>query len=111
MVDKKVEEKIEQLQALENNLQHLTMQKKTLQSQLIEITNALEELGKKPKQVFKLVGPVMIEGDIKNLEKDLNEKKEIIEVKLKNVEKQEEKLKETLQKTQSEVLEDIKKNE
>ena len=110
-MDKSTQEKIEKLQSLEHTHQHILMQKQAIQKQLLEIESALENLSKKPKQVFKIVGAVMIESDFEELQKDLNGKKEIADIKIRSIEKQEERIREDSRKIQEEVLRVIKKNE
>ena len=102
------EEKIMELQLLEQNMNNLLLQKQSIQSQLIEVDNALEELGKNPKQTFKIIGGIMVETTKQKLETDLNEKKEILEIKIKNFDKQEDRLKEKVQIMQSQLLEAMK---
>jgi prefoldin beta subunit len=108
---KETEEKIGQLQLLEQNLQNLSSQKQNFQAQLLEIDNAMDELGKSKGKIYKIVGPVMISSEKKDLEKDLNSKKEIIELRVKNFEKQENKLREKFTETQEEVLKELKNKE
>ena len=110
-MDKDIKEKISQLQALEQNLQHILLQKQNIQTQLIEIDSALEALRTNSKQTFKIVGAVMIESPKESLLKDLNYKKEVIQVKIKSIEKLEKKLREDLKSLQEDVLKNIKKNE
>ena len=108
-MEKKVEEKIQELQSLEQNMQQLLLQKQNFQAQLLEIENALHELEKNPKQTFKIIGPIMVETSKTRVEKDLNEKKEILDIKMKNVNKQEEKIREKVQTIQAEVLKEMQK--
>lgn len=105
---KEQEEKIEQLQLFEQNLQGFLMQKHGLQSQLIEIESALKEL-ESTDVSYKIIGSIMVKAKKEDLKKDLGQKKEIVELKLKSLEKQEERIKERAQKTQSEVLKEMKK--
>lgn len=107
-LSKEQEEKIAQLQLFEQNLQGFLMQKQNLQSQLIEIESALNEL-KDTDTSYKIVGNIMVKTKKEKLKKDLEQKKEIVELKLKSFEKQEEKIKERAKKTQNEVLEGMKK--
>jgi len=109
-MDKKVEEQIGELQNLEQNLQHMAMQKQVLQTQLMEIDNALEEIGKNPKKLFKIAGPLIVESSKDVLEKDLNSKKEMISIKLKNIDKQENKLRQRAKDAQAKVLSSMQKN-
>ncbi len=102
------EAKIEQLQALEQNIQNFLIQKQNFQSQLIEITNAYEELEKTKGKAYKIIGAVMIDTDKEELKKELNNKKETLNIRIRAVEKQENQLKEKASKLQEEVLHQIK---
>lgn len=107
-LSKEQEEKIAQLQLFEQNLQGFLMQKQNLQSQLIEIESALNEL-KDTDVSYKIIGNIMVKAKKEKLRKDLGQRKEIVELKLKSLEKQEDKIKERAKKTQTEVLEGMKK--
>ena len=104
------QEKIQQLQMIEQNLSNISMQKQQFQNQLFEIENALKEL-KSSKQSFKIVGNIMIESGKADLEKELNDKREISELRVQTFEKQEKELQEQAKKVQEEVLSEMKKNE
>lgn len=108
-IPKETEEKIMQLQLLEQNMQNILMQKQQFQSQLLEIQNAIEELAKTKETPYKLVGPLLIASDKKTLEKDLKNKEETLNIRIKNLEKQETSLKEKASSLQEEVLKKIKK--
>ncbi len=109
-MDKEIEEKISELQIIEQNLQQLLGQKQNIQVQQIETENALEELAKGDgKEVYRIVGQILISSDKKEVEKDLNSKKEIFQLKIKNIEKQEFKLREKAKDIQKEVLERMNK--
>lgn len=109
-MDPKTEQKVMELQLLEQNLQNLNMQKQNFQNQLIEIESAQEELKKNPEKAYKIVGSIMIQTAVKELEKDLNSKKEVIDLRLKNIEKQEKVLNGKLQAIRDEVLSKLNKN-
>jgi len=74
-------------------LMNISAQKQQVAMQL-ELTNAsLEELSKtKDKTVYKVVGNVLFPKDSKEMEKELKERKETTELRLKTVEKQEDNL-------------------
>ncbi len=108
-MEKETQDKIAELQISENVIQNILIQKQTLQSQILETSNALKELKTTKEKPYKIIGNIMIASDKKDLEKDLNEKKEILNLKIKNLEKQEDKLKEKSQKLQQEILKKIKK--
>ncbi len=104
---KETQEKIGQLQLIEQNLQNLLAQKQQFQSQMIEIDSALKEI-KTSKEAYKIVGNIMVSSDKESLEKDLKEKKEMVDIRIKALEKQEKQLKEKAQKIQQEVMGNIK---
>jgi len=103
MADKESEENIMQLQLLEQNIQNFLMQKQQFQVQLSEVESALENL-KDAKKAYKIVANIMIDAKKEDLESELKQKKEVLEIRIKNLEKQEEKIREKSQKLQKEVL-------
>lgn len=107
-ISKDAEQKISQLQLLEQNLQNFLMQRQQFQAQLTEVESALKEL-KDSKQSYKIVGNIMVDSSKSDLEKSLKRKKEVIELRIKNIEKQEESIKEKQKTIQKEVLSKIKK--
>lgn len=98
--------KISQLQLLQQNLQQVMIQKQQFQSQMMELDSVLIEL-KTTDKAYKIVGKLMIASSKEELLKDLQEKKEVTDVRVKNFEKQEKKLKENLEKLQQEVVEEM----
>jgi len=107
-IPEETQQKISQLQLFEQSLQNVLVQKQQFQSQLVEIESALNEIGT-AKEVYKIVGNIMVDSKKDDLKKDLTSKKEIIELRIKTLEKQENNIKEKATKMQSEVLEKIKK--
>ena len=87
-MDKESERKIQQLQMLEQSIQNIIMQKQNFQARLLESENALNELSKDPKEIYKIIGNIMVSSNKKELEEDLKKNKEIFELRLKNLEKQ-----------------------
>ncbi|MDO8740620.1 MAG: prefoldin subunit beta [Candidatus Woesearchaeota archaeon] len=106
-MEKKTQEKIQTLQLLEQNLQNFLMQKQQFQSQLVEIESALSELGK-AKEAYKIVGNIMVSSDKDALEKELKEKQETFEIRIRSIEKQENSIKDRAKKLQEEVLGEMK---
>ncbi|MEM3374161.1 MAG: prefoldin subunit beta [Candidatus Woesearchaeota archaeon] len=103
---KETEEKINQLQNIEQNINTLIAQKQQFQSQNLEIENALSQIDK-TERVFRIIGNIMVESTKEEAKNDLNEKKEVIELRLKTIEKQEEKLRQKATELQQEVLKEI----
>ncbi len=109
-LSKETEQKIEQLQMLEQNLRTFTVQRQQFQAQLMEIDSALSEI-EGTKEVFKIIGGVMVAAQKDEVKKDLAKKKEVLELRIKTIEKQEEKIKEKASSTQKEVLKEMSKDD
>lgn len=109
---KKTEEKIAQLSVMEKNVEQLGMQKQQFQVQLVEVESALSEIGKTDK-AYRIIGNIMVLTDKKELGEELESKKRMLEIRVKSIEKQEEKLREQAKSFQEEIikeLEDTKKS-
>ncbi|MCX8194404.1 MAG: prefoldin subunit [Candidatus Pacearchaeota archaeon] len=101
---------VSQLQITEQALQNLLLQKQLFQLEFVETNSALEELKKtKTEDVYKIVGSLMFKSDKIELEKELERKRDILDLRLKTIEKQEEELKEKLLKNREMFLKEIKK--
>ncbi len=99
---------IQQLQLFQQNLQHLTQQKQLLETQLLEIDSALEELQHTEKS-YKILGKIMVAVSQPKLTADLQNKKEILQLRLQTLEKQETLLTQNIEKAQQEVVHELKK--
>lgn len=107
-MEQAAQEKITQLQFLEQNMHSVLNQKQTLQSQELELTNALEELEKSTGTTYKILGPIMISSNKVDLQKNLQLKKEMVDIRLKKVEEQESQIKEKIEAIQKDVFKDLK---
>lgn len=107
-MSEQAQESIGRLQMIEQQVQTMSMQKQQFQTQLFEIENALKEL-KTSKTAYKIVGNIMVLSDKDKLEKDLTQKKEIIDLRITNIDKEEKKLKEKAKTLQEELLSTLKK--
>ena len=108
MSNEETEQKIQQLTLLEQNLQNTTMQKQNFHLQLLELESALKELSES-SEAYKIVANIMIKGSKERLKGELSEKKEIVEMRIKSLERQEGKLSEKAAELQKEVLGNIEK--
>lgn len=104
---KQTEDKIREMQMIEQSLQNVLIQKQSFQAQLIELESALEEL-EKSSEHYKIVGSIMVKSEKESLKKDLNSKKEMLELRIKNLEKQEIQFKDTATNLQAELLKELK---
>ncbi|MBL7056206.1 prefoldin subunit beta [Candidatus Woesearchaeota archaeon] len=106
-VSKEAEGKISQLQMMEQSLQNLTTQKQQFQLQNTEVESALKEVDK-VEEAYKIVGNILVLSKKVDLKKDLDSKKEILDLRIKNLEKQENQIRERTSKLQEEVMKELK---
>ena len=109
-VSKETEQKISQLQMFEQSLQTFLGQKQQFQIQLVEIESALNELDDADK-AYKIIGNIMVESSKNELKADLQSRKEMLELRIRTMEKQESQVRERASKLQSEILQKIKKED
>ena len=103
---KETEQKIGQLQMLERSLQNFLSQKQQFQLQYAEIESAITEL-ETSEEAYKIVGNLMVKGDKDTLKKDLDEKKEILDLRIKSIEKQEKDTRSKAMDLQKEVMKEL----
>ena len=105
-VSPQVQNQIAQFQQLQQQLQAVLTQKLQMDAQVREMTRTVEELGKAPQDavIYKSAGSLMIKADGKeSVLKDLEERKETLEIRLKGVERQEKALREKYQAMQDQI--------
>ncbi len=98
----------QELSILENNLQHLLMQRQALEAQLGEINTALIEVSKSKGDIYHVTGQVMLKASKEEITKELESKKKIIDSRLLAVDKQEKLLDFKAQELQKEVRDSSK---
>ena len=101
--------KIQEMQFLEQNFQNLILQKQAFQMELSETNSALKEIEKAGDEVFKIIGQLMIKTDKSNTKKELEDKKKVLGLRVKAIEKQESSLAEQLEKLREEVIKSVNK--
>lgn len=107
-LDKETQQKIQEVQIYEQGFQQLLMQKKSFKFELNEVVYAVQELEKSDGDVFKIVGgQVVIKSEKDKLISELNHKKDLIELRLKNIEKQEEEYSKNIEKIRGEIMEKL----
>lgn len=105
-IKKETQEKISQLQMIEETLQQYAASKQTINSQILEIDSALSELEGK-KSAYKIVGAIMIEKDSVELKNDLLERKKVLDIKSSSIERHEEKVRQKFDSLQKQVMQEI----
>jgi prefoldin beta subunit len=107
-MNKETEDKINHISLVEQSLQSLIAQKQQFQSQLMEVESALKELDQ-AEHTYKIIGNLMIQKSPKDLKSDTEAKMERLSIRIKNIEKQEEKTKGKLKDLQDSVMSEMKK--
>jgi len=102
-------EKMQQIQFFQENLQAILMQKQAFQMELSETISALKEVENSKEDVYKLIGQLMIKTPSQKIVEELKNKEKIIEIRLKRLEDQEEKLNSEVKKVRNEFIKDSKK--
>lgn len=72
--------------------------------ELSETTTALTEIKNSDDDVYKILGQLMVKTKKDSVVKELSDKEKIIELRLKNLEKQESSLNNQLEKLREEIL-------
>jgi len=102
-MDNQMQEKIGQIQLIQQNMENFSMQKQQFQLQQTEIETALLEI-KNTNTAYKIVGNIMVLTDKDKLRKDLEEKNEMLNIRVSTIEKQEDKLRSKFEELQQEVM-------
>jgi len=103
--------KIEELQLLENHLQGFLAQKQSMQIELNEIENALEELKNSGDEVYKMTSGFLIKSDQTSVKKELEEKRNLLNVKVGAMEKQEKLIERDVTKLRDEINKTVAQQE
>ena len=88
-ISENARELLTKFQNLQQQHQMLLAQKESLSMQYAEAKAALEEVKKSEGKLFRVVGPVMLGSKKADIEKDLSERIESSELRIKSIEKQE----------------------
>lgn len=91
------------LQVLEQNFHQTLLQKQAFQMELRETQAAKKELEKAGDEVFKIVGQLMIKTDKKSTVAELENKEKLIDLRVKNLEKQEKMISDKIEAFQKEI--------
>jgi len=107
-IDNETKEKIQEMQMYEQNFQNLMVQKQAFQIEFSETENALSEISKSKDEVFKMIGQIIIKTDKEKVEKELKQKKDLLSLRLKSIEKQESELTKEIEELKEDVMKRIK---
>jgi len=104
-----MENKIQEMQILEQRLQNSILQKQAFQMELAETNSALKEIEKSGDEIFKIIGQLMIKAEKGKIHEELLGKQKILELRIKSFEKQENSLTEQLDKIRDELTKSVRK--
>ncbi|MEM0373752.1 MAG: prefoldin subunit beta [Sulfolobaceae archaeon] len=106
-VPPELQTQIVKLQQLQEQLNRLLAEKSIIDSELREINSILEELSKLPQDVtiYEIIGNLLVRKERSNVEKDLNERKELLELRAKVYQRNESNLRRQLEEVQKKVNE------
>lgn len=93
---------------MEQNVQQYVMRRQQFSQQLMEIESALKELESSP-EAYKIVGNIMVKTSKDQLKKELAERKELADMRIQSLDKQEQKVAEKVEELKKEVMAEIKK--
>jgi len=98
-----------QFQSYQQQLQTIMIQKENLKLQILEIEKAVEELEvSKEKEAYKITGQIMIKKNSTDLKNELKEKKDNFDLRIKTLEKAEERITTKLKEMEPKLREMIK---
>ena len=98
------DDKIQQIQFMENNIQNLFMQKQAFQMELSESQSAIKEIENSGEEIFKIIGQLMIKTDKQKTKEELSNKERILKLRIKTIEKQEDSLTEKMENLRKEII-------
>ncbi|MEW6592145.1 MAG: prefoldin subunit beta [Candidatus Hadarchaeota archaeon] len=99
-----------QFQQVQQQAQALLSQRQQLEVLLHETERAIEELGKLQDDatVYKSVGTILVKSSKKDVEKNLTEEKETIDLRVKTIQRQEERAMQRLQEMREKLDQSLK---
>ena len=107
-MDQETQKKIQGLQMLEQGYQNIVFQKQSFQVEVNETNTALSEVEKSKPDVFRVLGQVMVKADKNSLKKELKEKADLLNLRMKTVERQELQMREEIERLRSEIMDKVK---
>jgi len=109
--NKELQENIQELNQAEQHLQNFLLQKQTFQIELNETNSALEEVKKTKGNIYKIVGQVMVKVNKEDIIKELEEKRDTLNLRIKAIENQEKILRDKIENTRKLIEEKLRKRE
>ncbi|MAH49415.1 hypothetical protein CMI37_26570 [Candidatus Pacearchaeota archaeon] len=107
-LDEETQRQIQELQVLEQSFQQLIMQKQAFQMESNETDHILQEVEKTDGEISKIIGnQVVIKTTKEKVVEEMKHKKELIDLRLKNIDKQEKEFSEKIETIREDVMKKI----
>jgi len=105
-----VQERLLRLQQLQQTLQSVVTQKQQLELELTEVEQALDELGMvdDTATIYKSIGSLLVKSGKEKVTTDLNERKELVNMRINVLGKQEERLRSQMKDLQTKLQRDLR---
>jgi len=105
-----VQQRLLRLQQLQQTLQGVLTQKQQLEMELTEVEQALDELEKLTDKatIYKSIGSLLVKSERAKVTTDLNERKELLDMRINVLGKQEERLRSQVKELQTKLQRDLR---
>jgi prefoldin beta subunit len=105
-----VQERLLRLQQLQQTLQSILTQKQQLELELLEVDQALSELEKTSEDgvIYKSIGSLLIKTEKPKVTSELNERKELADMRISVLGKQEERLRSQIKELNEKLQKDLR---
>ena len=105
-----VQQRLLRLQQLQQTLQGVLTQKQQLELELTEVEQALDELEKMTDNaiIYKSIGSLLVKSEKGKVMKDLSERKELLDMRINVLGKQEERLRSQVKELQTKLQRDLR---
>ena len=107
-LDEETQRKIQELQMMEQSFQQLLMQKNAFSMEANETDFILAEVEKTDGEISRIIGnQVIIKSTKEEILRDMKKKKELIDLRMKSIEKQEKQFSEKVESIREEIMKKI----
>jgi len=105
-----VQQRLLRLQQLQQTLQGVLTQKQQLELELTEVEQALDELEKLTDKasIYKSIGSLLVKSEKEKVTTDLEERKELLDMRINVLGKQEERLRSQVKELQTKLQRDLR---
>ncbi len=109
-LDKETQDKIQELQMMEESFQQLLMQKNAFSMESNETEYVIKEVEKTSSEIFRIVGnQVIIKSTKEEILENMSNKKKLLETRMKSINEQEQEFSAKIKGIREEVMEKIQK--